>query len=172
MKNASTTSWILFLDQLARILGFCKSFTRPLWRPLKRQKMRLGVFFVLNFIALHLLRMLVLKYITLLMGRDCGLRQILSFARFGSTWVNMGEWVRYFFSPVWSDDAFLLCSHVPLYICKTFYYGNLRIFGHWTDFERTSQILSKRRWYRWSKERNPTFGSICNWDSNVYWDQE
>ena len=27
--------------------------------------------------------------------RDYGLKQISSFARFGLTWVNMGEWVRY-----------------------------------------------------------------------------
>ena len=100
------------------------------------------------------------KKLILMLCRDSGLKQISSFVRFGLTWVNMGEWIRY-----WAGSGFIL--QLPLNIYQDATYNILD-----TDFEGASQILSKRRWHRWPQERNPAFGGICDRDPNVHWDQK
>ena len=100
------------------------------------------------------------KKLILMLCRDSGLKQISSFVRFGLTWENMGEWIRY-----WAGSGFIL--QLPLNIYQDATYNILD-----TDFEGASQILSKRRWHRWPQERNPAFGGICDRDPNVHWDQK
>lgn len=76
-------------------------------------------------------------------------------------WFDIGEYGRMikvtFFSFPFLFLIFFACTWLIKFILTS-------------DFEGTPQVLSKRRWYRWSKERKSTSGSVCHWDSNVYWD--
>ena len=46
-------------------------------------------------------------------------------------------------------------------LCLSLYMYNNTAYNFLdTDFEWASQILSKRRWYRWPQERNTTFGKL------------